>query len=49
MAILESPEYAKFQQMRGEMRQALQAKLVADTRGLVETNLRTLSPTSPPA
>jgi uncharacterized protein len=42
VAILESPEYAKFQQLRGEMQTALQAKLVADTRNSVETNLRTL-------
>ena len=42
IAILESPEYAKFQQMSGEMQQALQAKLVADTRTGVEANLKTL-------
>lgn len=42
VAILESPEYAKFQQMSGEMQQALQAKLVADTRSTVEANLKTL-------
>jgi hypothetical protein len=42
IAILESPEYAKFQQMSGEMQQALQAKLVASTRTGVEANLKTL-------
>ena len=42
IAILESPEYAKFQQMSGEMEQALQAKLVAETRTGVEANLKTL-------
>lgn len=42
IAILESPEYTKFQQMSGEMQQALQAKLVADTRTGVEANLKTL-------
>ncbi|AOW15314.1 hypothetical protein LPB72_02515 [Hydrogenophaga crassostreae] len=42
VAILESPEYAKFQQVSGEMQQALQAKLVTDTRAGVEANLKTL-------
>ena len=42
IAILESPEYAKFQQLSGEMQQALQGKLVADTRSTVESNLKTL-------
>lgn len=42
IAILESPEYAKFQQMSGEMQQALQTKLVADTRSSVEEKLKAL-------
>lgn len=42
IAILESPEYSKFQKMSGEMQQALQAKLVSDTRTGVEANLKTL-------
>ena len=42
IAILESPEYAKFQQLSGEMQQALQAKLVAETRSGVEDKLKTL-------
>lgn len=42
IAILESPEYAKFQQLSGEMQQALQAKLVAETRSSVEDKLKTL-------
>lgn len=42
IAILESPEYAKFQQLSGEMQQALQAKLVSETRGNVEEKLKTL-------
>jgi hypothetical protein len=42
IAILESPEYAKFQQLSGEMQQALQAKLVAETRTSVEGKLKTL-------
>jgi uncharacterized protein YqgV (UPF0045/DUF77 family) len=42
VALLESPEYAKYQQLLGEMQQALQVKLVADTRGNIETKLRTL-------
>jgi uncharacterized protein len=42
IAILESPEYAKFQQLSGEMQQALQAKLVAETRTSVEDKLKTL-------
>ena len=42
IAILESPEYIKFQQLSGEMQQTLQAKLVADTRTGVETNLKAL-------
>jgi len=42
VALLESPEYAKYQQLSGEMQEALQVKLVADTRGTIETKLRTL-------
>lgn len=42
IAILEAPEYAKFQQLSGEMQQALQTKLVSDTRGNVEEKLKTL-------
>lgn len=42
VALLESPEYAKYQQLSGEMQQSLQVKLVADTRGSIETKLRAL-------
>lgn len=42
VTLLESPEYAKYQQHLGEMQQSLQVKLVADTRGNIETKLRTL-------
>ena len=42
VTLLESPEYAKYLQLSGEMQQALQVKLVADTRGNIETKLRTL-------
>ena len=42
IAILESPEYAKFQQMSGDMQQALQSKLVADTQNSVAEKLKTL-------
>lgn len=42
IAILESPEYSKFQQLSGDMQQALQAKLVAETRNSVGDKLKTL-------
>lgn len=42
IAILESPEYAKFQKLSGEMQEALQAKLVAETHTSVEGKLKTL-------
>lgn len=42
VAMLESPEYAKYRQLSGEMQQVLQAKLVAETRDTVEARLRTL-------
>ena len=42
VALLESPAYAKYQQLSGEMQQALQAKLVADTRGTVEPRVQAL-------
>ena len=40
--ILESPAYAKYQQLGGEMQQALQLKLVADTRTTVEPKVQAL-------
>lgn len=42
VALLESPAYAKYQQLSGEMQQALQAKLVADTRSTVEPRVQAL-------
>jgi hypothetical protein len=42
VTLLESPEYAKYLQLSGEMQQALQVRLVADTRSNIETKLRTL-------
>jgi uncharacterized protein len=42
LALLESPEYLKYQKLSGEMQAALQTKLVADTRGGVEAKLKTL-------
>lgn len=42
VTLLESPAYAKYQQLTGEMQQALQAKLVADTRGTVEPRVQAL-------
>lgn len=42
IAILESPEYAKFQQLSGEMQQALQTKLIADTQASVSDKLKAL-------
>ena len=42
VALLESPAYAKYQQLSGEMQQALQAKLVAETRGTVEPRVQAL-------
>ncbi|MEX1167057.1 MAG: hypothetical protein WEK74_09360 [Hydrogenophaga sp.] len=42
IAILESPEYAKFQQLGGEMQQALQTKLIAETQNSVSDKLKTL-------
>lgn len=42
VTLLESPAYAKYQQLSVEMQQALQAKLVADTRGTVEPRVQAL-------
>lgn len=42
IAILESPEYAKFQALSTEMQETLQAKLVAETRNSVEEKLKSL-------
>lgn len=42
VAIIESPVYAKFQQLGGEMQKMLIEKLLADTRGTVEPKLRVL-------
>lgn len=45
VAILESPAYAKYQQLSGEMQQSLQSKLVADTRATVEPRVQALEKT----
>lgn len=42
VGILESPAYAKYQQLSGEMQQTLQAKLVAETRAAVEPRVQAL-------
>ena len=42
VGILESPAYAKYQQLSGEMQQTLQAKLVGDTRATVEPRVQAL-------
>lgn len=42
VAVLESPAYAKYQQLSGEMQEALQAKLVGDTRATVEPRVQAL-------
>jgi hypothetical protein len=42
VGILESPAYAKYQQLSGEMQQSLQAKLVAETRASVEPRVQAL-------
>jgi hypothetical protein len=42
VTLLESPAYGKYQQLSGEMQQALQAKLVADTRASVEPRVQAL-------
>ena len=42
VGILESPAYAKYQQLSGEMQQTLQAKLVSDTRATVEPRVQAL-------
>jgi uncharacterized protein len=42
VTLLESPAYAKYQQLSIEMQQALQAKLVADTRSTVEPRVQAL-------
>ncbi len=42
VALLESPAYAKYQQLSNEMQQALQAKLVSDTRATVEPRVQAL-------
>ena len=42
VAWLESPVSKKYAQLGGEMQKALAEKLVADTRGTVETRLKTL-------
>lgn len=45
VGIIESPVYAKFQQLGGEMQKVLIDKLVADTRGSVEPKVRALEAT----
>jgi predicted metal-dependent hydrolase len=42
VAILESPAYAKYQQLSNEMQNALQAKLVSATRATVEPRVQAL-------
>lgn len=42
VVMLESPAYAKYQQLSAEMQQSLQAKLVADTRATVEPRVQAL-------
>ena len=42
LAIMESPVYAKFQSLGGELQNALAEKLVAETRAPVEAKLRAL-------
>ena len=42
VAILESPAYAKYQQLSAEMQNALQAKLVSATRATVEPRVQAL-------
>jgi len=42
VTLLESPAYQKYLQLAGEMQNALQTQLVADTRSKVETQLLTL-------
>ena len=42
VAVMESPAYAKYQQLSGEMQQTLQAKLVDDTRATVEPRVQAL-------
>lgn len=42
VTLLESPAYAKYQQLSGEMQQALQARLVAETRATVEPRVQAL-------
>jgi uncharacterized protein len=41
-AVLESPVFARFQQMGGDMQRALQGRLVADTRALVDPRVQAL-------
>jgi hypothetical protein len=45
VAVMESPAYAKYQQLSGEMQQALQTKLVSDTRATVEPRVQALEKT----
>lgn len=42
IALLESPAFAKYQQFGGEMQQALQGKLVAETKASVEPRVQAL-------
>lgn len=45
VAMLESPTYAKFQQLGGDMQKALTEKLVADTRSQVTPKVKALEET----
>ncbi|MBC7380922.1 MAG: hypothetical protein H7346_26290 [Burkholderiaceae bacterium] len=42
IAILESPAFAKYQNLQGEMQNALTVKLVAETRPLIEPKIKAL-------
>jgi uncharacterized protein YqgV (UPF0045/DUF77 family) len=42
IAILESPAFAKYQKLQGEMQNALTVKLVAETRPLIEPKIKAL-------
>lgn len=45
VAIVESPTYARFQQLGGDMQKALGERLITDTRGTVEPKVKALEET----
>lgn len=45
VTIVESPTYAKFQQMGADMQKALAEKLIADTRGTIEPKVKAVEQT----